>query len=91
MADPFPDALFQSECLVPGNLLNEGKYRVSLLIVENSATIVYQYDHLVTLVIQDQLEDRALVRHMGRSSATPTELGDEPAIYNVDLTSAGSI
>ena len=45
---PFPIGLFRSTCIIPGDLLNDGRHTVRLLIVEDEA-------HVLTL-IEDVLQ-----------------------------------
>ena len=55
---PFPTGLFRSRCHIPGNMLNDGAYRVSLLVVKDSATVVHREDDALVFEIQDNVEDR---------------------------------
>jgi len=55
---PFPNALFRSECVVPGNFLNAGTYRVTLIVVEDCTIPVYQYDQVLMFEVLDRVEDR---------------------------------
>jgi lipopolysaccharide transport system ATP-binding protein len=41
---PFPTGLFRSICQVPGDLLNDGRYRVLLLVVKNEKFHVYRHE-----------------------------------------------
>lgn len=55
---PLPTGLFRSQCYIPGNMLNDGGYRVSLLVIKDSATVVHRQDDALVFEIQDNLEDR---------------------------------
>jgi homopolymeric O-antigen transport system ATP-binding protein len=57
---PFPKGLFRSICHIPGNLLNDGSYRVSLLVVENQAIIISQHDDLLVFDVLDDPDTRGL-------------------------------
>lgn len=50
---PFPTGLFRSICHIPPNFLNAGTYRILLLIVKDSDTIVYQYENILSYNIED--------------------------------------
>jgi lipopolysaccharide transport system ATP-binding protein len=53
---PFPVGLFRSVCYMPGDLLNDGFHRLTLLVIENQAHIVYRHEDVLTFEVQ---EDRA--------------------------------
>lgn len=57
---PFPTGLFRSLCHVPGNLLNDGTYRISLLVVEKQAIVLSQHDDLLVFDILDEPDSRGL-------------------------------
>ena len=44
---PYPSGLFMSSCRVPGNLLNDGAYRVRLLVVKDRGHVLFELDALV--------------------------------------------
>jgi homopolymeric O-antigen transport system ATP-binding protein len=50
---PFPRGLFRDVCHVPGNLLNDGVHRVELLVVEDSAYIIYSMDDALMFDVWD--------------------------------------
>ncbi|HEX2269607.1 MAG TPA: hypothetical protein VHH35_08735, partial [Pyrinomonadaceae bacterium] len=54
----FPAGLFRTRCHIPGNMLNDGAYRVSLLVIKDSATVVHREDDALVFEIQDNVEDR---------------------------------
>ena len=55
---PFPAGLFRTRCHIPGNMLNDGAYRVSLLVIKDSATVVHREDDALVFEIQDNVDDR---------------------------------
>ena len=55
---PAPTGLFRSQCHIPGNLLNDGGYRVSLQVIKDRATVVHREDDALVFEIQDNVEDR---------------------------------
>ena len=55
---PLPCGLFRTECHIPGNMLNYGGYRVSLLVIKDSATVVHRETDALVFQIQDNVEDR---------------------------------
>jgi lipopolysaccharide transport system ATP-binding protein len=56
---PFPVGLFLSECHVSGDLLNDGMYRVDLLIVKNQGHILYRHDAILIFDVRDEAEMRS--------------------------------
>ena len=50
---PHPKGQFRSYCKVQGNLLNQGRFDFTLLLVENGTSIVDQVDKLVSLDLID--------------------------------------
>jgi lipopolysaccharide transport system ATP-binding protein len=54
---PFPPGLFRSTCQIPGGLMNDGMYRVELLVVKNQTTVIYKYDDVLTFDIRDEGEE----------------------------------
>lgn len=55
---PLPSGLFRTQCHIPGNMLNDGGYRVSLLVIKDSATVVHRENDALVFQIQDNVEDR---------------------------------
>jgi len=51
--NPFPMGLFHSVCHVPGNLLNAGTYRVSLLIVKDQKYHIYRREDALVFDVTD--------------------------------------
>jgi lipopolysaccharide transport system ATP-binding protein len=50
---PFPKGLFRSVCRVSGDFLNDGTYRVLLLVIENQSAVIFRYDNVLIFHIQD--------------------------------------
>jgi lipopolysaccharide transport system ATP-binding protein len=55
---PFPAGLFRDVCHIPGNLLNDGMYRVELLIVRDDTTVIYRHDDILLFDVQDTVDMR---------------------------------
>jgi len=50
---PFPVGLFRSVCHIPGSLLNDGTYRVTLLVVKDQAIVLSRHADILTFEVQD--------------------------------------
>lgn len=50
---PFPAGRFRDTCVIPGDLLNDGMYRIELLVVTRQTDIVLRDDDLLTLDVRD--------------------------------------
>jgi lipopolysaccharide transport system ATP-binding protein len=48
-----PKGLFRSTCLIPGNFLNSGVHRVSLLVVQDGDTVIYQHPDIISFEVSD--------------------------------------
>ena len=55
---PFPTGLFRSTCHVPRDLLNDNVYRVTLLFVKDSTTVLHVEEGLLSFEIHDSLHGR---------------------------------
>jgi lipopolysaccharide transport system ATP-binding protein len=55
---PFPTGLFRSVCQVPGDLLNDGMHRVTLLVVQDSAFVLYCYEDVLIFELHDSPDRR---------------------------------
>jgi lipopolysaccharide transport system ATP-binding protein len=53
-----PAGLFRSSCYIPGELLNAGRHRLSVYIVQDRSTVIYQYRSLVSFEVIDMEERR---------------------------------
>lgn len=54
----FPAGLFRSACYVPADLLNDGLYRVELLVVRDEGIIVHREDDALVFEVQDDAQMR---------------------------------
>ena len=70
----FPVGLFRSACQVPGNLLNDGMYRVELLVVRDEGVIVHREDEALVFEVRDVAEMRG------------NWLGKWPGVFRPDLS-----
>lgn len=55
---PFPAGLFRDVCFIPAKLMNDGRYRIELLIVQDDTNIIYQYDDILVFDVLDVVEGR---------------------------------
>ena len=55
---PFPAGLFRSVCRVPGNLLNDGTYRIQLHVVRDESVVIFRLDDLLVFEIHESAERR---------------------------------
>ncbi len=55
---PFPAGLFRSVCHVPGNLLNDGTYRIQLHVVRDESVVIFRLDDLLVFEIHESVERR---------------------------------
>jgi lipopolysaccharide transport system ATP-binding protein len=51
---PFPAGLFRCVCRVPGNLLNDGAYRVTLMFVKDTSSAVCVLEDLLVFDVHDE-------------------------------------
>ncbi len=56
---PMPAGLFRSVCYVPGQLLNAGRHRFSVLVIKDGSSLMLKYESAVTFEILD-LQERDL-------------------------------
>jgi lipopolysaccharide transport system ATP-binding protein len=55
---PFPIGLFRSTCYIPGDLLNDGTYRILLLLVKNQKYIIHRQQDILLFEVHDTGEGR---------------------------------
>jgi lipopolysaccharide transport system ATP-binding protein len=55
----FPEGVFRSTCHVPGNLLPEGRFEVSVLIWANNYSITHREDCVVEFEVHESIDARA--------------------------------
>jgi lipopolysaccharide transport system ATP-binding protein len=53
------EGLYKETCYIPGNLLNDGTYKVSILFVEEEITWLYKFDDALSFEIKDYREINA--------------------------------
>jgi lipopolysaccharide transport system ATP-binding protein len=58
LGKPLPVGLFRSECHIPGDLLNDGIYRVRLLVLKDQEFVVYSHDDALVFEVNDAVERR---------------------------------
>jgi len=49
----FPIGRFRDVCHIPGDLLNDGRYRVELLVVQDENVVVYRDDDILSFEVRD--------------------------------------
>ncbi|MEO8435108.1 MAG: ABC transporter ATP-binding protein [Pyrinomonadaceae bacterium] len=55
----FPAGLFRSVCRVPGDLLNDGTYWLTLYVVKDQSSAIFSYDTLLMFEVCDTPETRS--------------------------------
>ena len=50
---PFPKGLFRDRCVVPGSLLNDGTYRVDLLVIKDQNAPIYSHASVLTFAVRE--------------------------------------
>jgi lipopolysaccharide transport system ATP-binding protein len=78
-----PIGLFRDVCYVPGDLLNDGSYRVELFVVHDDATIVHHEHEILTFEVRDTVGMRGAYHGRWQGVVRPlfqwrTELLDMP-------------
>ena len=56
---PFPAGLFRSACYVPGDLLNDGTYRVQLYVVQDQSVAIFRADDILVFDVLEAAEMRS--------------------------------
>jgi hypothetical protein len=51
-----PAGLFCCTCYVPGHLLNAGRHRITVLVVQDTSSVIYQHQNAVSFDIVDLSE-----------------------------------
>ena len=54
---PFPRGLYRDTCHVPGDLLNDGTYRVELMIVDSNR-VIYKQDEILVFEVREDAASR---------------------------------
>lgn len=55
---PLPAGLFRDVCRVPGDLLNDGRYKIELLVVQDQGKVLHRFADLLTFDVLDTPELR---------------------------------
>jgi len=55
---PFPRGVYRTVCRIPGDLLNQGQYRINLFLVKNEGVLLSRHDDLVSFEVHDVAEMR---------------------------------
>ena len=55
----FPIGLVAGDCEIPGNLLNDGNYYISMMVVKDTTTVVYFMEEAITFEVSDYREGTA--------------------------------
>ncbi len=50
---PFPRGLFRSRCVIPGDLLNDSRYRVQFYVVKDQSSVIYSYGDILVFDVLD--------------------------------------
>jgi homopolymeric O-antigen transport system ATP-binding protein len=53
-----PKGLFRSTCFIPGDLMNDGEYKVNLIVASDQATAIYKHQELLAFTVLDAHEMR---------------------------------
>jgi lipopolysaccharide transport system ATP-binding protein len=53
---PFPRGLFRSHCYIPGDLLNDGTYRVQLHVIKDQSVGIFRYDDILSFDVEDAVD-----------------------------------
>ena len=53
-----PRGVFRDTCFIPANLLNDGVYRVELLVVQNGTEVIFRRDDALVFDVHDTPEHR---------------------------------
>jgi len=55
---PRPKGLFRSTCFIPGDLMNDGEYKVDLVVTSDQAISIYKHGELLCFTVLDATEMR---------------------------------
>ncbi len=56
-ARPHPAGLIRETCHIPGNFLNDGEYKIMIMIVQDRSTSLFQYDDVLVFEVQEVERD----------------------------------
>ena len=57
---PYPKGRFRDRCVIPGDLLNDGTYRIELLVVKDRSFALYSDDAILEFDVEDVVESEGL-------------------------------
>jgi len=66
-----PAALFRDRCQVPGDLLNDGQFRIRLQVVRDDAELLYELDDLLYFEVVDEREPESTYFGEWRGAVRP--------------------
>jgi lipopolysaccharide transport system ATP-binding protein len=58
-AHPYKKGLITGQCTIPGNLLNNGSYFISLNFIRNTSSAIYEFNECLSFDIEDFRENTA--------------------------------
>jgi lipopolysaccharide transport system ATP-binding protein len=67
----FPAGVFRDRCFIPADLLNDGGYRVELLVVKDQRTILYEDSAILEFDVQDVAGDTGVFEGEWRGLIRP--------------------
>jgi lipopolysaccharide transport system ATP-binding protein len=50
---PCPSGLIRGVCYIPGNFLNDGSYQITMMVVQDTSLVLYNYENLLSFTVQD--------------------------------------
>lgn len=53
LGEPLPAALLRSTCLIPGDLLNDGRYSIHFHVIRDRRQVIFDYENLLTFEVAD--------------------------------------
>jgi lipopolysaccharide transport system ATP-binding protein len=56
-SEPFAKGLVSGTCEIPGNFLNDGSYMVSMMIVKDTSTVLYNMEEALVFDVEDYREN----------------------------------
>jgi lipopolysaccharide transport system ATP-binding protein len=57
---PYPSGVVRDVCRLPGDLLNNGAYRVELLVVKHQSEVVYRDDEILMFEVRDEPDEQGI-------------------------------
>ncbi|WP_240615298.1 ABC transporter ATP-binding protein [Pedobacter paludis] len=59
IAQPFQKGLVKGQCTIPGNLLNNGSYTISLIFIRNTSSAIFELEECLSFDVEDFRENTA--------------------------------